>query len=69
MVKLLARTSDAIRAALETDTADARVAGLLDHRSGLPLSWVKHHERALDAESYPVAAQLASVVADRQAFE
>ena len=61
--KLMTRIAPTIRAALETDRQGAQKAGSLDRNTGLPSSWTEYHRRALDALRYPVAAELAAVIA------
>lgn len=61
--KLMTRIAPAIRAALETDRQGAQKAGSLDPNTGLPSSWTEYHRRASDALRYPVAAELAAVIA------
>ena len=61
--KLMTRIAPAIRAALEADRQGAQQAGSLDRTTGLPSSWTEYHRRASDALRYPVAAELAAVIA------
>jgi hypothetical protein len=63
VTKMMIRIAPAIRAALAADQADARRAGLLDLATGLPTSWTEYYRRATDAPRYPVAAELAAVIA------
>jgi hypothetical protein len=60
---LVQKVSTAVEDALAADRLNAASAGLLDSSTGLPLSWLRFHERALKAHTYPIAAHIAAVIA------